>query len=67
MTNPHDDLSSIADPGSMGADELTEPDNGNPGDLDVDHRDLADDGRSGTPGVAADSPAAQGSPVGPPD
>ena len=66
MTNPHDDLSSVADPGSMDADAMTEPDNGNPGDLDVDHEHLADD-RSGTPGAAADSPAAQGSPVGPPD
>jgi hypothetical protein len=67
MTNPHDDLSSIADPGSMGPDAMTEPDNGNPGDLDNDHAHLADDGGPGMPGEAADSPAAQGNPVGPPD
>jgi hypothetical protein len=51
----------------MDADAMTEPDNGNPGDLDLDHQHLADDGGAGTPGEAADSPAAQGSPVGPPD
>jgi hypothetical protein len=67
MTDPNDDLSNIADPGSMNADAMTEPDTGNPGDLDHDHQHLADDSRPGTPGVAADSPAAQGSPVGPPD
>ena len=68
MTNPHDDLSSIADPGSMGPDAMTEPDNGNPGDLDVDHEAAArDDAGGGTAGAALDSPAAQGSPVGPPD
>ena len=67
MTNPHDDLSSIADPGSMGPDAMTEPDTGNPGDLDHDHTDLAAGTGPGTPGAAADSPAAQGSPVGPPD
>jgi hypothetical protein len=67
MTNPHDDLSSIADPGSMGADAMTEPDNGNPGDLDHDHQHLADDRGPGVPGQAADSPAVQGSPAGPPD
>ena len=67
MTDPNDDLSSIADPGSMDPAAMTEPDNGNPGDLDHDHADLADDGPGGRPGAAADSPAAQGSPVGPPD
>jgi hypothetical protein len=68
MTNPHDDLSSIADPGAMGPEAMTEPDNGNPGDLDVDHEDLpTGGGRAGTPGAAVDSPAVQGSPVGPPD
>jgi hypothetical protein len=67
MTNPHDDLSSIADPGSLDAEAMTEPDNGNPGDLDVDHEHLATDDAGGRPGAAADSPAAQGSPVGPPD
>ena len=67
MTDPNDDLSSIADPGSMGTGEMTEPDNGNPGDLDVDHESLADGDGPGTPGESADSPAVQGSPVGPPD
>ena len=67
MTLPNHDLSSIADPGSMGLDATTEPDNGNPGDLDHDHRHLAERGGPGAPGEAADSPAAQGSPVGPPD
>ncbi len=66
MTDPNDDMSSIADPGSMDAGAMTEPDNGNPGDLDHDHEHLAGGG-PGTPGDAVDSPAAQGSPVGPPD
>src|ERR687894_744452 len=66
MTDPNDDMSSIADPGSMDVGSMTEPDNGNPGDLDVDHEGLADAGGTGTPGEAIDSPAAQGSPVGPP-
>jgi len=55
MTDPNDDLSSIADPGSMGPDEMTEPQHETPGD------------GPGVPGAAADSPAAQGAPVGPPD
>ena len=67
MTNPHDDLSSVADPGSMDPDAMTEPDNGNPGDLSYDEVHRADDGGPGIPGEAADSPAAQGAPVGPPD
>ncbi len=44
---------------------MTEPDNGNPGDLTVDQEDAT--GGAGTPGAAIDSPAAQGSPIGPPD
>jgi hypothetical protein len=67
MTDPNDDLSSIADPGSMGADAMTEPDSGNPGDLEFDHEQLAADRQSDTPGAAADSPGVQGTPVGPPD
>ena len=67
MTLPNHDLSSVADPGSMDPEAMTEPDNGNPGDLDHDHQQLAEDSESGTPGVAADSPAVQRSPVGPPD
>jgi hypothetical protein len=67
MTDPHDDLSSIADPGSLGPDAMTEPDNGNPGDLDIDHEHLADAQGRGGRSPAADSPAVQGSPVGPPD
>jgi hypothetical protein len=46
---------------------MTEPDTGNPGDLDVDHEGLADGGGGASPGGAADSPAVQGSPIGPPD
>jgi hypothetical protein len=67
MTDPNDDLDSVADPGAMGPGGMTEPDNGNAGDLDFDHEHLARDGGPGTPGEAADSPAAQGSPIGPPD
>jgi hypothetical protein len=67
MTDPNDDLSSIADPGSMDAGAMTEPDNDNPGDLDFDHEHLAADRQPGAPGESADSPAVQGSPVGPPD
>jgi hypothetical protein len=66
MTDPHDDMGSIADPGSMDPDTMTEPDNSLPGDLDADHEDLAGGG-PGTPAEAADSPAAPGSPIGPPD
>ncbi len=67
MTDPNDDLSSIADPGSMGPESMTEPDNGNPGDLTYDEAHRANDRGPGVPGQAADSPAAQGAPVGPPD
>ena len=67
MTDPNDDLSSIADPGSMDTGAMTEPDNDHPGDLDIDHEHLAADRHAGTPGESADSPAVQGSPVGPPD
>ena len=67
MTDYHDDASSAADPGALSPDAMTEPDNGNPGDLDADHEHLARDGGPGVPGEAADSPAAQGSPIGPPD
>ncbi|BAL88341.1 hypothetical protein AMIS_31210 [Actinoplanes missouriensis 431] len=67
MSLPNHDLSSVADPGSFDPDAMTEPDNDNPGDLDHDHRHLADESGPGVPGRAADSPAAQGSPIGPPD
>ena len=67
MTDANDGLSSIADPGALGPDAMTEPDNDNPGDLDEDHESLADGRGTGVPGEAADSPAAQGSPIGPPD
>ena len=67
MTNPHADLSNIADPGSMGPDAMTEPDNGNPGDLDADHEELARQDTGPSTGGVGDSPAAQGAPVGPPD
>jgi hypothetical protein len=65
MTDPNDDLSSIADPGAMGPDQMAEPDNDLPGDLDVDHADLAR--ADGAGGTADDSQAIQGAPVGPPD
>jgi hypothetical protein len=44
---------------------MTEPDNGVPGDLDVDHEGLAHDDVP-LPLAAPDSSATQGSPVGPP-
>jgi hypothetical protein len=58
MTDPNDDLDSVADPGSM--DEGARPQSDR-----NDHED--DDERRGTPGSAVDSPAVQGSPIGPPD
>lgn len=59
MTDPNDDLSSVADPGSMGPDAMTEP------NMD----DAPDHDAGGGPGVpeSIDSPAKQGSPIGPPD
>jgi hypothetical protein len=67
MTDYHDDPSGAADPGATGPDAMTEPDNGNLGDLPYDEAHRAGNERGGVPGEAADSPAAQGSPVGPPD
>lgn len=61
MTDPNDDLSSVADPGSMGPGAMTEPNM----DDAPDHE--PDEGGPGVPGTAADSPAVQGSPIGPPD
>ena len=61
MTDPNDDLDSVADSGSMSDSE----DGG--GDLSYDEVHQADEGGPGIPGEAADSPAAQGAPVGPPD
>jgi hypothetical protein len=55
MTDPNDDLSSVADSGVPGDDEYQ------------DQTPRQDEDERGVPGVAADSPAAQGSPVGPPD
>lgn len=52
MTDPNDDLDSVADSGVPGDDENA----GEPG------RDPGPE-----PGADPDSPAAQGSPVGPPD
>ena len=52
MSDPNDDLGSVADSGV--------PDDPEPGDRGED------DPRQG-PGAATDSPASQGSPVGPPD
>jgi hypothetical protein len=66
MTNSNEDLSTIADPGSMSPDAMTEPDASNRGDIDHDHEDLTDGGPD-VPGEAVDSPAAQGSPTGPLD
>ncbi len=66
MSDPNDDLSSVADPGSMGPDEMTEPDNDMPGDLDIDH---ANSGRGDQDyaGSSPDSQAIQGAPLGLPD
>ena len=64
MTDPNDDLSSVADAGSMDPGSMDEPGHtivGSPADSTQQ-----DDG-PGVPGEAADSPAAQGSPIGPPD
>ena len=66
MTDPNDDLSSIADAGSMDPASMTEPDNDQPGDLDFDHSDAADSDRSGT-GAAAERQGIEGAPLGPPD
>ncbi|MCY1142025.1 hypothetical protein OWR29_28870 [Actinoplanes sp. Pm04-4] len=59
MTDPNDDLDSVADPGSMSPEAMTE-------DSDKDPATKQDE-KGGVPGAAADSPAAQGAPVGPPD
>lgn len=56
MTDPNDDLSSVADPGSMGPDDMTQPNNESPAEKDDSNRT----GPDGTP----DSQALQG---GPPD
>lgn len=66
MTDPNDDLSSVADAGSMDPDTMTEPDNDMPGDLVEDQQHHIED-QGGTAGAGADSPATQGSPIGPPD
>ncbi|GAA4966142.1 hypothetical protein [Actinoplanes utahensis] len=63
MTDPNDDLSSVADSGVPGTSEVPEDLHG---DLPLDEAGRAQDG-PGVPGRAADSPAAQGSPIGPPD
>lgn len=67
MTDPNDDLSSVADPGAMGPGATTEPDQDDAGDLSYDEVHQADTGGPGTPGEAADSQAARGAPVSPPD
>ncbi|MEV4641547.1 hypothetical protein AB0J80_29805 [Actinoplanes sp. NPDC049548] len=56
MTDPNDDLSSVADPGSMSDSE----DGG--GDLSYDEVHQADEGGPGIPGEAADGFAAQETP-----
>jgi hypothetical protein len=66
MTDPNDDLSSVADPGSLEPDAMTEPADENTDAPPDDETRRTVPGR-GVPGAAADSPAAQGSPVGPPD
>lgn len=63
MTDPHDDLSSVADAGSMDPDSMGEPGPDLSADLGYAGANQAEDeDQSGTPGEAADSPAAQGSP-----
>ncbi|GIF15929.1 hypothetical protein [Actinoplanes teichomyceticus] len=64
MTDPNDDLSSVADPGDVGyqpTDDDYRPDDA---DFQADP-ELGDDGA--VPGTLADSPDRLGSPVGPPD
>ena len=66
MTDPNDDLDSVADAGSMDPAAMDEPGHtivGSP----ADSTGQDEDGGPGVPGGAADSPAAQGSPIGPPD
>jgi hypothetical protein len=66
MTDPNDNLASVADPGAMDPDSVTEPDNDLAGDLTYDEVHHAEQ-EPGVPGQTPDSPTAQGSPVGPPD
>lgn len=66
MTDPNDDLASIADPGAIDPDAMTEPDNDLAGDVSYDEADRTA-AEPPEPGQAADSPAVQGSPVAPPD
>jgi hypothetical protein len=62
MTDPNDDLSSIADPGAIGPEQMTQPDN----DPDLDRADATrPDGYEG--GADVESQAIQGAPLGPPD
>lgn len=58
MTDPNDDLSSIADPGSFEPDGSTA--------LPAENQPASEDG-PGVPGGEPDSQATQGSPLGPPD
>jgi hypothetical protein len=67
MTDPHDDLSTVADPASMGPEAVTPPAGGEPGDLDRDNERLADEAGTRAPDVPVVSPPAAGIPPGPPD
>jgi hypothetical protein len=57
MTDPHDDLSSVADPGALGPDEMTQPDHESPDERAAQERAA----------VTPESQAANGAPLGPPD
>jgi hypothetical protein len=68
MTDPHDDAAGRADAGSIDPDSMAEPGADLSADLGyagANQGEEEDD--AGTPGEAADSPAAQRSPAGPPD
>jgi hypothetical protein len=66
MTDPNDDLSSVADPGSMGPDAMTEP--GDRADTDLEYDEAH--GGANEPSVPEDLPdnvALPGGAAGPPD
>jgi hypothetical protein len=66
MTDPNDDVGVVADPGGVDPARSGDSAGRSAGDFEYDevHRD---DDDPGVPGSVPDSPAAQGSPVGPPD
>ncbi len=68
MTLPNHDMSTIADPGSMDPDAMTDANVGNAGDLDVDHEHLATADPSDEGGLGRGTDVGStGAPIGPPD